>query len=52
MQTDTYVHRIPRQPDTHWALSAEERLREIVRETLAENKRLRVKIEKMEKRGK
>jgi hypothetical protein len=52
MQTDTYVQRIPRQPDNHWALSAEEQLREIVRETLAENKRLRARLEKMEKRVK
>jgi hypothetical protein len=50
MLTDTYVRHIPRQPDNHWALSAEDRLRELVRELMAENKRLRVKIEKMEKR--
>jgi hypothetical protein len=52
MQTDTYVQRIPRQPDNHWALSAEDGLREIAKELQAENKRLRAQVEKMKKRAK
>jgi hypothetical protein len=52
MLTDTYVRHIPRQPDTHWALSAEDRLRELVRKLLAKNARLMAKVEKLEKRGK
>jgi hypothetical protein len=48
---DTYVNHIPKVPDQHWALSAEERLREIAREALEENKRLRAQVEKLSKRS-
>jgi hypothetical protein len=50
MLTDTYVQHIPRQPDNHWALSAEVRLREIARELQAKVVRLEAKIDKLEKR--
>jgi hypothetical protein len=52
MLTETYVQRIPRQPDNHWALSAEDRLREIARELQAKVVRLEARLHKMEKRVK